>query len=131
MQLSKFTDYAFRTLIYLARNQEKNSIIEEMAIDLDLSKDHLKKVVNKLAKTEYITSTKGRNGGLRLGTSPDRINLGEVLKLTEENMNIVECMSGDERCGLMKDGCRLKALLGNALEQFIEEMGHYTLQDIL
>lgn len=131
MQLSKFTDYAFRALIYLARNREENLIIEDLAKELNISKDHLKKVVNKLAKTEYIISIKGRNGGLKLGIEPKEINLGEVIKLTEENLNLVQCMNSPELCPLMSSGCKLKGILSDSLVKFIDEMKKYTLEDIL
>ena len=131
MQLSKFTDYAFRTLIYLARNRKNNCIVEELAEELSISEHHLKKVVNKLAKTNFIISTKGRNGGLKLGLDPKEINLGEVIKLTEENLNIVECMLDSSLCQLMNSGCKLKGIISNSLDAFIKEMGKYTLQDIL
>lgn len=131
MQLSKFTDYAFRTLIYLAKNVHKNCTVDELAKELDISKDHLKKVVHKLAKTDYIISTKGRNGGLKLGLDSGKINLGEVLKLTEENLNLVECMNTPDSCPLMKDGCKLKGLISKSLKVFIKEMEQYTLEDIL
>lgn len=131
MQLSKFTDYAFRTLIYLARHEDELSIVDDMARDLGISRDHLKKVVNKLAKTDYINSLKGRNGGLRLGLPPEKINLGEVLRLTEENMNLVECMNIPSCCSAMQGGCKLKGIINNSLNVFIEEMSKYTLADIL
>ncbi|SHH72543.1 transcriptional regulator, BadM/Rrf2 family [Clostridium collagenovorans DSM 3089] len=131
MQLSKFTDYSFRTLIYLAKNVHKNCTVDELAKELDISKDHLKKVVHKLAKTDYIISTKGRNGGLKLGLDSGKINLGEVLKLTEENLNLVECMNESDSCPLMKDGCKLKGLISKSLKVFIKEMEQYTLEDIL
>lgn len=131
MQLSKFTDYAFRTLIYLAENREENSTVEEMAKTLEISEHHLKKVVNKLAKTQYIVSIKGRNGGIKLGLEPKHINLGEVLRITEENLNIVECIGGPTLCPLMKKGCKLKGILSSSLVSFINNMGQYTLEDIL
>ena len=59
MQLSKFTDYAFRSLIYLAKNTDENATVDKLAENLDISIHHLKKVINKLAKTEYIVSIKG------------------------------------------------------------------------
>lgn len=131
MKLSKFTDYAFRTLIYLARNREKNSTVEEMAKTLEISEHHLKKIVNKLAKTQYIVSIKGRNGGLKLGLEPKFINLGEIVRLTEENLNLVECMDSSGLCPLMKGGCKLKGVLSESLLSFINNMSKYTLEDIL
>ena len=67
MYLSKFTDYSFRLLIYLAKNNNDLCKVEDIARDLSISEHHLKKVVQKLGKTEYIVSLKGRSGGLKLG----------------------------------------------------------------
>ena len=93
MQISKFTDYAFRSLIYLARNRDETATVDKLAKYLEVSEHHMKKVIHKLAKTGYIISTKGRNGGLKLGLEPSEINLGKVLVATEENLNLVECMA--------------------------------------
>lgn len=131
MQLSKFTDYAFRALIYLANNKDDNSTVDKLAAELEISEHHLKKIVNKLAKTEYILSIKGRNGGLRLGLEPKDINLGKVLLVTEENLSLVECMDKPELCPLMSGGCKLKGIISKSLTHFIEEMSQYTLEDIL
>lgn len=131
MQLSKFTDYSFRALIYLAKNNDESATVDKLAEELDISTHHLKKVINKLAKTEYIVSTKGRNGGLRLGLNPEDINLGKVLLLTEENLSLVECMNEPEKCPLMKEECRLKGIISKSLNGFLNEMSKYTLQDII
>lgn len=131
MQLSKFTDYAFRALIYLARNRESNATVDILASELQISEHHLKKIINKLAKTDYVVSIKGRSGGLRLGLEPREINLGKVLRITEENLNLVECMDKPELCPLMKDGCKLKGIISSSLEIFVKEMDKYTLEDVL
>lgn len=131
MQLSKFTDYAFRSLIYLAKNREENININVLAEKMNISIDHLKKIVNKLGKTDYITTIKGRNGGLKIGIEPKDINLGDILKITEENMSIVECMKVGGDCPLIIKGCKLKKVISNSLDAFIEEMSKYTLEDIL
>lgn len=131
MQLSKFTDYAFRSLIYLAKNSAENATVDKLAEDLEISTHHLKKVINKLAKTDYIISTKGRNGGLKLGLEPEEINLGKVLLITEENLNLVECMNEPQKCPLIKEECKLKAIISKSLFSFVNEMSQYTLKDII
>lgn len=131
MQLSKFTDYAFRSLIYLAKNTEENLTVDILAKELEISSHHLKKVINKLAKTEYIISLKGRNGGLKLGLDPKEINLGKVLLLTEENLNIVECMGASGTCPLVSEECKLKGIISRSLDEFVNEMSKYTLKDII
>lgn len=131
MQLSKFSDYAFRALMYLALNQDKLSNIEEMANALDISEHHLKKIINKLGKTDFVISLKGRNGGVKLGKSPEEINLGEVLRLTEDNLNIVECFKDKECCPYFCNNCNLKSVVSQATNKFFEEFDKYTLKDAL
>lgn len=131
MQLSKFTDYAFRALIYLAENNNRLCTVEELAEKLNASEHHIKKIIHRLAKTEYIVSSKGRAGGLKLGLSPEKINLGEVLKVTEDNLNIVECFNKESGCPLMESGCKFKKIVSSSLEMFMGEFSKYTLNDIL
>ena len=131
MQISKFTDYAYRALIYLAKNREELATVDKLAEYLQVSEHHMKKVIHKLAKTEYIISTKGRNGGLKLGIEPSNINLAKVLMATDENLNLVECMDKPNLCPLMSSGCKLKGIFSKSLQSFINELSHYTLEDIL
>lgn len=131
MQLSKFTDYTFRTLIYLAVHQEELSTAQQLATVLNVSEHHLKKVIQKLAKTDYVIATKGRAGGLKLGMEPGEINLGDVLRITEDNLNIVECFSEQGVCQFMTNECKLKGIIHQSLERFIEEFSQYTLEDLL
>ena len=131
MQLSKFTDYTFRVLIYMAIHQEELYTVEQLATILEVSEHHLKKVIHKLAKTDYLISIKGRAGGLKLGLPPKQINLGEVLRITEDNLCIVECIKNDMNCHFMTGECKLKGIIQESLNQFIEMFSQYTLQDIL
>lgn len=131
MNLSKFSDYSFRALIYLAENQEKLCTVEEVADYLKISEHHLKKIVQRLGKTEYIQSSKGRNGGLKLGLNPKDINLGSILRITEDNLTLVECFS-DDKCTCNLTGiCKLKIVFDNSLNSFINELSKYTLEDII
>mgnify|MGYP003106020005 FL=1 len=131
MNISKFSDYAFRILIYLAKNQEKLCTVEELASNLEISEHHLKKIVHKLAKTEYIISIKGRNGGLKLGMDPNEINLGKILIITEDNLNMSACFSSARHECARDSTCKFKHILGDALTSFINEISKHTLQELL
>ncbi len=131
MNLSKFSDYAFRILIYLAENQDKLCTVEELACNLEISEHHLKKIVHRLGKTEYVISTKGRNGGLKLGMNPKDINLGKILVITEDSLNISECFSSAKHSCTCNSKCKLKFILGSAIDSFVNEISQYSLQDIL
>ena len=86
MYLSKFTDYSFRILIYLGNNPNKLFTVDELSNTLNLSTHHIKKIIYKLAKNGYISSSKGRNGGIKLGMDSKNINLGKLLEITEDNI---------------------------------------------
>lgn len=130
MNLSKFSDYAFRILIYLANNQDKLCTVEELADNLKISEHHLKKIVHRLGKTEYVISTKGRNGGLKLGMDPKDINLGKILIITEDSLNLSGCFSSAKHtCSSSR--CKLKAILSSSINSFVDEISKYSLQDIL
>jgi len=130
MQLTQYTDYALRTLLYLAVT-EKNATITEIAERYSISRNHLVKVVHNLGKLGYITTIRGRQGGLRLARAPEHINLGEVVRRTEPNFHLVECFDrASDRC-ILTPGCQLKGVLGKAMGAFLNVLDEYTLADLL
>ena len=88
----------------------------------------MKKVIHKLAQTEYIILTKGRNGRLKLGVEAIEINLGKALISIEENLNLVECINNPKPCPLMTSCCKLKGILSKSLQSFVNELSQYTLR---
>ncbi|MEG1311639.1 MAG: Rrf2 family transcriptional regulator [Romboutsia sp.] len=131
MNLSKFTDYGFRILLYLGNNPDKLFTVDELSSSLNLSSHHIKKIVYKLAKSGYLFSSKGRNGGIKLGMNPCDINLGKVLEITEDNLNIVECFSKENNSCDIADFCKLKPIINDALISFKSIFNKYSLEDIL
>lgn len=133
MQLSKFSDYSFRALIYLAQNTNRLSTIEQMAGELKISQNHLKKIIHKLSKGRFIESFKGRDGGIKLAKKPNEIGLSEVLLYTEVNTDFVECLKHNinhTQCPY-QTACNLKAIIHRAKDSFIQEFQKYSLQDLL
>lgn len=131
MNLSKFTDYSFRILIYLGNNPNELFTVDELSNTLNLSTHHIKKIVYKLAKNNYIVSSKGRNGGIKLTSDPCGINLGDVFQTMEENLSIVECFSIESNTCNVAGSCKLKPILNEALESFRLKLSEYTLEDLL
>jgi Rrf2 family nitric oxide-sensitive transcriptional repressor len=131
MRLTSYTDYSLRVLIYLATiNQEKLVNIKDIAETYDVSKNHLMKIIYNLGKMGYIETIRGRNGGMRLAMNPSDINLGEVVRKTEEDFHIVECFEDHSKC-IITSVCSLKHVLKEALEQFLKVLDQYTLEDVV
>ncbi|MCW9711171.1 Rrf2 family transcriptional regulator [Avibacterium sp. 21-586] len=124
MQINKFTDYAFRVLIYLARQQGHSHTIASLAKQLHLSQNHLVKIVHFMAKQKWLVTSRGKGGGIRLAEGVLGLPLGEMLRTLQGNVQIVNCLS--PHCTLHPE-CQLKHLLENALGQFYQALNQYNL----
>lgn len=129
MQLTRHTDYAIRTLIYLGMTSETERVqIRQVCETFDLPINHLSKVVNNLARLGYIDSQRGRGGGIRLGKPAADIRIGEIVRAMEPTLTPINCF--EPRCALLPD-CRFKSILALASAAFIETIDGYTLEDLL
>ena len=126
MQLTKFSDYALRVLMYTHAAGERLVTIEEMAASYRISRAHLMKVVNSLTRSGYLTAVRGRSGGLKLARPADEIRLGEVVRATEPDFALVECFSTDNQC-VVTNCCRLPRILNEAVGAFLATLDKYTL----
>jgi Rrf2 family nitric oxide-sensitive transcriptional repressor len=126
LRLTQFTDYAVRVMLYLAAHTERLCVIGEISSAYDISDNHLMKVVSKLAAAGYVESVRGRHGGVRLGRPAAEINIGELIRYTEGQIDLVGCA----QCKL-NGMCNLPGPLDLALAAFFAVLERYTLADIL
>ncbi|MBS0234696.1 MAG: Rrf2 family transcriptional regulator [Proteobacteria bacterium] len=130
MRLTAMSDYSLRVLMYLGSSDDRLCTIAEIARAYGISENHLMKVVNRLGQSGLVETVRGRNGGLRLGQDPQAIRLGEVLRATEEDFDLVECFGPDDTCRITRV-CRLKHALRRALKAYLAELDGWTLADII
>jgi Rrf2 family transcriptional regulator, nitric oxide-sensitive transcriptional repressor len=131
MQITSYTDYALRVLIYLATSPNKQVTISEIAEFFDISRNHLVKVVHQLGSKGFVTTTRGKGGGLALQRPPEMICIGEVVRSMETHFNWVECFDpAQQRCRLLP-GCGLKQLLARAGDAYLQVLDAATLADVL
>jgi len=131
MQLTLYTDYSLRVLIYLSLNRERTSTITEIADFYQISRNHLVKVVHNLSQKGYINSSRGKGGGLVLAHDPQTINVGKVVRNTEPNFHIVDCFNDATPPCSVEPICKLKGILGTAAGQFLNVLDQYTISDML
>jgi Rrf2 family nitric oxide-sensitive transcriptional repressor len=129
MQLTRFSDYSIRTLIFLGLLPPGElSNVASVAAHYDISRNHVVKVVHQLAQLGYIDSVKGKGGGIRLAIPANRIRLGEVIRHTEGTLIPIDC--GAPYCHILP-GCRVRGVLKEAMDAFMAVLDRYTLADIL
>lgn len=129
MQLTKFSDYALRVLMYAHAADDRRVTIEEMAASYRVSRAHLMKVVNALTRAGYLTAVRGRSGGLTLAKSAEEIRLGDVVRATEPDFALVECFATGRPCVII-GCCRLPRAMNEALSAFLAALDRHTLASI-
>lgn len=128
MQLTHQTEYALRILIYLSLQEEtKRSNITEIADSFSLSRNHIVKIVHKLGKLGLIETSRGKGGGLKLNHDSKEISIGNVVRLMEANLDIVNCEQ--PTCPILPV-CKLKNILNQARDAFLKTLDSYSLADI-
>ncbi|WP_431224068.1 nitric oxide-sensing transcriptional repressor NsrR [Serratia sp. L9] len=128
MQLTSFTDYGLRALIYMASlPADKMTSISEVTEVYGVSRNHMVKIINQLSREGFVTAVRGKNGGIRLGKPAESIRLGDVVRALEP-LSLVNCSS--EFCHITP-ACRLKLVLQKAVQNFLEELDSHTLAEMV
>lgn len=129
MQITRYTDYSLRVLIFLSLQEENQRMtISDISDHFKIPRNHLVKVVHKLGILKYIHTTRGKNGGLRLEMAADQIRIGQVIQHMENTLDVVDCNSPSP-CPLTP-GCKLKSILAMATDAFIAVLDQYTIADL-
>jgi Rrf2 family nitric oxide-sensitive transcriptional repressor len=130
MRLTRFTDYSFRVLIYLGQNNQSRVTINQVSEAYDISKNHLMKVVSNLTRLKIVSAQRGPGGGIRLNRKPMDIGLSEVIRNTEKHFHDTDCETPVDKDNETAD-TRLKSFLKSAMQAYLDDLGRFTLADVL
>lgn len=143
MQLTQFTDYALRILLFLGHQptvavadgaaspeSERLPAVLDIGRAYGISVHHLSKVAQRLGQLGFIITARGRTGGLRLARPPAEIRLGDLVRATEQ-LTLVECFDAEKNTCPINGSCELKRVLREASQQFLQTLDRYTLADVL
>ena len=128
MPLTTQTDYALRTLMYLAARSGRATVADVAGL-FGISANHVAKVVNQLSRYGYIRSVRGIGGGIELAQQPDTIRLGEVVERFEGNLHLLDCVATENVCAI-QPFCKLKGVLAEAERLQVEYLNSVTLADV-
>lgn len=130
MRLTSFTDYGLRMLMRMASAPNRAFSTAELAEEFGLSRNHLTKIMQRLARGGIVATRRGGGGGATLARAPEEVSLGAVVRLLEEGQALVECFghaAGD--CTITR-GCRLKSRLRSAEAAFLADLDRSSLADV-
>jgi Rrf2 family nitric oxide-sensitive transcriptional repressor len=115
-------------MLYLAGNRDRVVTVREVADHHEISSEHLKKIVRRLSELGYITTVRGKNGGLRLACEPGDVNIGQLMR-EEENLCLLPC--SETGAGCQVQACKLAGLVDEALTAFLGVLDRRTLADLI
>lgn len=130
MRLTFHTDYALRLLMLLALEPHRLHTIEDAARRYVVSRNHMMKVAQTLIQAGFVEAVRGRGGGLRLARPAAVINIGAVVRATEEGFALVECFDGARNLCVVSPECGLRGLLQRALQAFLAVLDGKSLADL-
>jgi Rrf2 family transcriptional regulator, nitric oxide-sensitive transcriptional repressor len=131
MRLTRHTDYALRLLMLLALEPESAHTIEAVARRYRISRNHATKVAQTLIQAGFVGGARGRGGGLRLRGPAEAVNLGAVVRATEESLALVECFDLERNACVVAPVCGLRGPLQAALNAFLAVLDGYSLADLV
>lgn len=130
MQLTLYTDYAIRTLVYLAMHPERVVPVSEVGRAFDISTNHLAKVAKMLTRAGLVSARRGRDGGLTLAVAPEEIRLGALVRRTEGH-DLLECFDRDASTCHLTGACRIERAVREARDAFFAVLDRYTLAELV
>ncbi|WP_115705462.1 Rrf2 family transcriptional regulator [Legionella sainthelensi] len=130
MQLTQFTDYSLRALIYITLRKE-SCTIKDITDAYTISNNHMVKIIHNLAKLGLIKTSRGKGGGLLIAAQPETINLGKLIAQLEPHFDLVPCFNKEKANCCIAPVCRLKGILHEAQSAFMKVLERYTLADVL
>ncbi|UCX06456.1 Rrf2 family transcriptional regulator [Shewanella glacialimarina] len=130
MQLTRYTDYGIRILMYLAVQPERDALfrIAEVTNVFDLSSNHVAKIIHQLGKLGYLKTIRGKSGGFKLAIPVKDIQIGLLVRQLEHSLIAVNC---EEPFCRFTPVCNLKGVLGKAVAAYLAVLDLYSLADIV
>lgn len=123
MKLSSKARYGLKAMCYMAENYGNGVVsLPTMAESTGISEKYLEQLIATLKKAGLVEATRGASGGYRLSRSPEKINVGEILRELEDGLVIVDCISGDCADKCMCNTYNVWNKLYKAINSCLDEM---------
>lgn len=130
MKLTSYTNYALRSLQLAAIKSPALVRVDDVAKIHGLSRPHIMKVVHELGKAGYIETQRGRGGGFRLARPSKDIVVGDVVRITEGPLDVVECFNPEKNTCPLMGICILSRKMREATAAFMAVLDDLTIADI-
>ncbi|MFA8444108.1 Rrf2 family transcriptional regulator [Yoonia sp.] len=130
MKLTSYSNYALRSLQLAALRAPDLIRVDDVVRVHGLARPHIVKIVHQLGRAGYLETQRGRGGGFRLAQAPEAIVVGDVVRLTEGPLDLVECFNPEVNTCPLIGICKLSRALQKATTAFMDVLDDLTVADI-
>jgi Rrf2 family protein len=136
MKFTRKTDYALRTMQFLARlqverallNLEANPVaVQTIAESSHLSLRFLQGIVSKLGKAGLLKTIPGPGGGITLAKAADQISILTIIEAVEGRISLMACLEHPGHCGDAKS-CSIMSILHGAQSALVNSLRNSNLK---
>ena len=128
MILSRTSQYAIQALIYIATQPPGVAILNRtIAEELRVSPTYLAKILQNLCKFNLLDSFRGKQGGFCLREEGEKINLLQIVLVTEGSGVKEECILGFKECSDKKP-CLMHTQWSPIREEIVELLQNQNLE---
>lgn len=130
MQLKISTSYTIRVILELARVHKMNC--KEIAESLHAKEAFVSELLGELNRADILTTLHGRNGGYALKSDLNKLTLLDVIKITENTININRCLEDDQFCSRQAvQTCSVRKQYEKIQNMIEKELSELTFQELL
>ena len=130
MKLTAYTNYALRTLQLAALKAPDRVRVDDVVQVHGLARPHIVKIVHELGRAGYLRTFRGRGGGFTLARPAEEIVIGDVVRFSEGQLDVVECFNPERNTCPLIGICRLSRALQEATRAFLAVLDNLTLDEI-
>jgi len=118
LKISEAASIALHSMIILATREDEVVSVKDIAAELEISGNHLSKVLQRLAKAELVFSIKGNKGGFILAKNPAEITFLEIYEAIDGKFKPSACL-------LNKPACPHKCIMGGLTDSINKQVKEF------
>jgi Rrf2 family protein len=128
--ITRDTDYALRSVCFIAKNDKKLVSVSELVAELKIPKPFLRRLLQQLGRSGILVSFKGQGGGFRLGRPAAEIYLTQLMRVFQGPLKINECFLNRKLCPNTAT-CMLKKKIDVLEKNVVDELSKVTIASLL
>lgn len=128
--ITRDTDYALRSVCFIAQHDKEMVSVAALASELKIPKPFLRRLLQQLGRSGILVSFKGQGGGFRLGKPASEVYLTQLMRVFQGPIKINECFLQRKECPNVQV-CPLKKKIDKLEGIVVDELSKITVASLL